>query len=258
MIHERKHTVTIATRRRRRRCLTYAFFLAVLVVVGLMILPARHTACRIPASKGGYDRYLLYMPAGYRITPFKKWPLILFLHGSTERGTNVEDVRRLGLPAALDGGLRIPFLVVSPQIGPEEIWSSASLKKLLDRVMKELRVNPDRIYLTGWSLGGYGAWNMAESYPNLFAAAAPVSGGGDPELAHLIRDIPFWVFHGLQDVNVSPYQSMEMVQALQWAGADVKLTMYRDLAHDCWAETYGNRELYRWFLSNKRKPQTKK
>lgn len=253
----RKRRLTIAALRRRRKLLAYAFLVFLCLLSGFLILPARQTARRVPAARDGYGRHLLYRPAGYGVTPFRKWPLILFLHGSTERGDEVRDVRRLGLPAALDRGLNIPFLVVSPQLDADESWSPAALKKFLDAVLPGLRVDPQRIYLTGWSLGGFGSWYTAETYPGFFAAVAPVSGGGDPELAYLLRGLPVWAFHGARDGNVSPQESIDMVQALRDAGAKVKFTLYPDLAHDCWAETYGNRDLYKWFLANQRKPQKK-
>lgn len=248
---------TLALLRRRRQLLSRTLPVLAAALVVLWLLPPSQKAVRIKAAKGEYDRFLLSLPPGYRAMPFHKWPVILFLHGSTERGTDVNDVRRLGLPAALDGGLRIPAIVVSPQIPEDTAWESRALKKLLDAVLPGLRADRSRLHVTGLSLGGFGTWNLVETYPDLFAAAAPVSGGGDPEMAYAIRDVPVWIFHGLNDVNVSPYQSMAMAEAMLWQGAEVKVTMYRDLAHDCWTETYGNRDLYRWMFSHRRKPQPK-
>jgi predicted peptidase len=102
-------------------------------------------------------------------------------------------------------------------------------------------------------MGGYGTWSLATEYPERFAAIAPICGGGDPKKAHLLKDMPVWVFHGAKDTVVPPERSEEMVNALKEAGGNVQYTVYPEADHDSWTETYNNPKLYEWFLKHKRK-----
>ncbi len=198
-------------------------------------------------------RYLLYLPDGYRADAKKKWPLILFLHGSTEKGDDVQIVKRRGLPAYLEQSRSFPFLVISPQLPEDqERWDPGEMKALLDAVLTDLRVDRDRLYLTGWSLGGNGVWSMAARYPELFAAIAPIAGWGDVDSARALRNLPVWDFHGAKDTNVLPEESVAMVRAVRQQGGRVRFTLYPDLDHDCWSTVYGNAELYEWFLRHPR------
>ena len=118
--------------------------------------------------------------------------------------------------------------------------------------MATYRVDPDRVYLTGLSMGGYGTWALAAAHPEKFAAAVPICGGGDPDTAPRLKDIPLWVFHGAKDSTVLPRESKRMVEAVKKAGGDVKLTIYLDAGHDSWTATYDNPDLYKWLLDHKR------
>ncbi len=198
-------------------------------------------------------RYLLYLPGSYHSDGKKRWPLILFLHGSTEKGDDVEIVRRNGLPAYLEQVRSFPFIVISPQLPEDkERWNPAELKALLDALLPDIRVDRDRMYLTGWSLGGNGVWRMATSYPDLFAAIAPVAGWGDTDEAKVLKDVPVWAFHGAKDTNVLPSESSSMVEALRKAGGKVRFTLYPDLDHDCWTAVYESSKLFEWFLQHHR------
>ena len=196
--------------------------------------------------------YLLYLPAEYNKDVNKKWPMILFLHGIGERGTDVGRVAATGLPKALKDKKEIPFVVVSPQCPANTWWRSFDLDVLLDAVMEKYRIDPDRVYLTGLSMGGFGAWELAAAYPQRFAAVAPMCGGGNPASVRRMRSLPFWVFHGDADKTVPVKLSDDMVEALKQAGADVKYTRYPGVGHDCWTQSYNNPELYDWFLSHVR------
>ncbi|HUI70248.1 MAG TPA: prolyl oligopeptidase family serine peptidase [Spirochaetia bacterium] len=198
-------------------------------------------------------RYLLYLPGSYSSNERKKWPLILFLHGSTEKGSDVQIVKRSGLPAYLEQLRGFPFIVISPQLdADQERWDPTEIKMLLDAVLPGLRVDRDRIYLTGWSLGANGVWRMAIKYPYLFAAIAPIAGWGDTNGAKALKNTPTWVFHGAKDTNVPPGESSSMVEALRKEGAKVRFTLYPDLDHECWMLTYQNDKLYDWFLQHRR------
>ncbi|MDD5622755.1 MAG: prolyl oligopeptidase family serine peptidase [Actinomycetota bacterium] len=192
--------------------------------------------------------YLLFLPSDYYKEKTKNWPMILFLHGAGERGGNVEMLREVGVPKLAEEDKDFPFIVVSPLCPADRYWVPAVLKKLLDDVCGELRVDMDRIYLTGLSMGGYGTWDTAIKYPDIFAAIAPICGGGNPYWVYKLSDMPVWVFHGAQDTVVSPQESIKMVEALEKYGGNVKFTLYPELEHDCWTETYNNPELYEWFL----------
>jgi predicted peptidase len=195
--------------------------------------------------------YLLFLPEGYEEKPDEKWPLILFLHGSGERGEELAKVKIHGPPKIVESKSEFPFIVVSPQ-ARRRGWNPDALKALLDEVLADYRVDPDRVYLTGLSMGGYGTWTLAAEYPEYFAAIVPICGGGDPKEAGRLKNLPIWVFHGAKDEAVPLSRSEEMVKALKDEGADVKFTVYPEAEHDSWTETYDNPELYQWLLSHKR------
>jgi predicted peptidase len=195
-------------------------------------------------------KYLLYLPDNYKEQ--EKFPLVLFLHGSGERGNQIEFVKRHGPPRLVNEGKDFPFILVSPQCPKNERWNVAQLSELLNEIENSYKVDKERIYLTGLSMGGYGIWKMAAEYPERFAAILPVCGGGDFLNACVLKDIPHWVFHGAKDKIVSVQESERMVRALERCGGNVKFTVYPDAEHDSWTETYYNPEVYEWLLSNSR------
>jgi len=194
--------------------------------------------------------YLLYLPDGYEDSD-DAYPLLLFLHGAGESGDDLDKVKVHGPPKLIESGRDFPFIVVSPQ-SPGRGWDPQTLNALLDDLIGNLRVDEDRVYLTGLSMGGFGAWALATAHPERFAAIAPICGGGDPRTAARLKDLPIWVFHGAQD-NVVPLRASErMVNALKELGSDVKFTVYPDAGHDSWTETYNNPEFYDWLLDQSR------
>ena len=206
-------------------------------------------------------KYLLFLPAGYEAKARRRWPLLLFLHGSGERGADLRLVMKHGPPRLAAHRPEFPFIVVSPQCPAHRTWDTASLLALLDHVTKKLRVDRRRVYLTGISMGGYGVWNLAVAEPQRFAAVAPICGGGDvlpvflapPAKEKALRSLPVWAFHGARDELVPVSESERMVGALRRLGAtDVRLTVYPDAGHDSWTETYDNPKLYEWLLSRSR------
>ena len=199
------------------------------------------------------SEYLLYLPEDYEENSHKTWPLILFLHGSGERGDNLDLVNKNALPKLISEGKNFPFVVASPQCPSGRRWSSDDLNLLLDELIINNNIDPDRVYLTGLSMGGFGTWDLATRSPLRFAAIAPVCGGGNPDLACQLKDIPTWVFHGAKDKVVFPYQSERMVEALKACGGNVKYTLYPEADHDSWTNAYSNPELYDWFLQHKKK-----
>ena len=195
-------------------------------------------------------KYLLYLPKDYRQKP--SWPLVLFLHGIGERGNDLQLVKKQGLPKLLAAGMEFPFIVVSPQCPNDHWWEPLELKTLLDEVVEKYKVDRDRLYVSGLSMGGFGTWALAAYQPDRFAALAPICGGGEPLWAARFARVPTWVFHGAKDPAVPLERSRQMVEALKRAGGNVKFTVYPEAQHDCWTETYANPQLYQWLLAQKR------
>lgn len=191
--------------------------------------------------------YLLYLPKDYNASN-ENFPLVLFLHGAGERGTDIEKVKTHGLPKLINQGKDFPFIVVSPQCPDNIFWNIDILIALLNDVVAKYRVDTNRIYVTGLSMGGHGTWELAMRQTNRFAAIAPVCGWADTSKACSIAHIPIWVFHGAKDVVVPIAASEQMVEKLKSCGANVKFTVYPEANHDAWTETYNNEELYKWFL----------
>jgi predicted peptidase len=201
--------------------------------------------------------YLLYLPKDYGIDNEHSWPMILFLHGIGERrngGEELERVKMIGLAKLVVQQPDFPFVVVSPQCPSNSWWTYEleSLNALLEHILETHAVDSDRVYLTGLSMGGYGAWALAGVYPERFAAVVPICGGGVPPLVNQMRRLPVWAFHGTDDETVPLSESQRMVNALKSLGGDVQLTVYPGVGHDSWTQTYANPELYNWFLTHKR------
>src|SRR5204862_2816785 len=189
------------------------------------------------------------------------WPLMLFLHGSGERGTDIWKVATHGPPKKVTEDAEFPFILVSPQCPEHRIWSNDELIGLLDEITRKYAVDLNRVYLTGLSMGGYGAWNLGLAYPEKFAALAPICGGGDlinailsiRERPEALKSLGVWAFHGAKDPVVPLSESQRMVDFLKkLAGKDVKLTVYPEAQHDSWTQTYDNPELYKWLLEQRR------
>lgn len=194
--------------------------------------------------------YLLYKPKGF--DEQDKWPLLLFLHGAGERGADLEKVKVHGPPKLVAAGKELPFVIVSPQCPANSWWDSRALLALIDHVVATGKIDEDRIYVTGLSMGGYGTWKLLADAPDRFAAAAPICGGGIPYLTRKHAHVPTWVFHGAKDFVVPLSASEAMVDGLKRSGAEPKFTIYPEADHDSWTETYNNDELYDWLLSHRR------
>lgn len=201
--------------------------------------------------------YLLFLPRDYDADPDRRWPLILFLHGSGEAGDHPASLKAHGPQRLFEDNRYLPFLLLAPQCPRDEGWHTrwalAALGALLADVTRYYRVDPDRVYVTGASMGGVGTWAVAAAYPDSFAAIAPISGWAMPDLVGRLCRIPCWIFHGAQDPIVSADDSRLMEARLKRAGAEVRLTVYPDAGHDAWTVTYDHPELYEWFLAHRRR-----
>ncbi len=209
---------------------------------------------RARVSRNVSGRYLLYLPPGYETQKRKRWPLVLFLHGAGERGDALEQVKTHGPPKLVAEGREFPFILASPQCPADQFWDVMALGALVDVLLKEYRAAPNRVYLTGLSMGGYGTWALAQAFPDRFAALVPICGGGRALAVKKIAHLPIWVFHGAKDNTVPLGESERMVNALKKAGAKkVRFTVYPDAGHDSWTETYLNDKLYTWLLAQRRR-----
>jgi predicted peptidase len=213
------------------------------------------------STRRGELPYLLHLPRGYSPHAGKPWPLLLFLHGAGERGTNVQRAGIHGPMSLVRRGTNLPFVIVAPLCPAGERWQNDSLSLLLDHVTKKYHVDRKRVYLTGLSMGGYGTWSLGVTQPERFAAIAPICGGGTRidlilggrDKAAALKSLPIWAFHGAKDKVVPLDESERMVAALKNIGVkDIKLTVYPDADHDSWTETYKNPEFYEWLLKQKR------
>ena len=198
--------------------------------------------------------YLLYVPDDYGKEQ-KDWPLIVFLHGAGERGSNLDKVKGSGLAKLAERGEYLPFIIVSPRCKPDKWWANygEQIMAIIDETVENYNVDESRIYLTGSSLGGYGTWSIACAYPERFAAIAPICGGGHPFVVHNLKNIPVWAFHGAKDNVVPLSESQRMVNAVNKAGGNAKLTVYPDVGHGSGNKAYNDKELYKWFLSYQKK-----
>lgn len=230
---------------------------------------AQSTNVALPSDKTEWKtsetiemQYLFYVPKDYDAKSKQRWPLMLFLHGAGERGTNVQRVAVHGPMSMVKAGKDFPFVIVAPLCPEGERWQNDSLLGLLERVGKKFKVDTNRVYLTGLSMGGYGTWNLGIAHPEKFAAIVPICGGGsviDVTLAgynkprNPLIDLPVWAFHGAKDPVVPVEESERMINAMKKIRAkEAKLTVYPEATHNSWTETYNNGELYEWLLKHSR------
>ena len=234
-----------------------------LLLLGLLSACASGPAPVLPGPKSGADvasfsaprqwQYLVLLPAGYE-QGSQSWPLVVFLHGSGERGTDVTKVAVNGPPMLTAKGKAFPFILVSPQCPDGLLWSGPEVDTFVELIARRYRVDPKRVYLTGLSMGGYGVWEAGMYNPQRYAALVPVCGGGySADTAYRLKDIPIWAFHGGKDPYVPLAEAKEYVDAVNAAGGHAKLTNYPEAGHDCWTETYANPALYEWLLAQSRK-----
>lgn len=195
--------------------------------------------------------YALHVPEN---TKKDKKPLIVFLHGSGEKGTDIEKVKVHG-PFKYLKTNSVDAYVLAPQCPEGEYWDSEVLHRLILKVVKDNNIDEKRIYLTGLSMGGWGAWNLAFAYPDMFAALVPVAGFVDrvPMIENCkIGEIPIRIFHGLLDDVVDIQYSEMIYKKLKPCAKDIKLTIFDDANHDSWTRVYDNPEIYEWMLKQKK------
>ncbi len=197
-------------------------------------------------------KYILEVPK--TSNPDTLFPLLIFLHGSGERGDSVDLVRVHGPWKFLESHPEYGFIILAPQCHSDDYWNPAALDLLVSEIIRKYPVDTMRIYLTGLSMGGYGTWDFAFYHPQRFAAIAPVCGSSIQFRLRSVtlKDMPIWIFHGALDDVVPIDNSVEVVKRLIELGNPVKFTVYPYANHDAWTKTYQNEELYKWFLEHQR------
>jgi predicted peptidase len=243
--------------------------------VSLFVVPAEAKKVqtgfldRTVAVAGTEYKYQVFVPDNW--TPKKKWPVILFLHGAGERGDDGLVQTEVGIGTAIRRyRSRVPAIVVMPQCRKDAWWASDAMGDVamaaLAQEQKEFHGDPQRVYLTGLSMGGYGTWYLAGQYPGKFAAIAPICGGIlMPDLARkqspdhmkpyteaaskIGKFTPVWIFHGGDDPVVPPSESQRMAAAMKALGGEVKYTEYPGVGHNSWEKAYAEPELFIWMLS---------
>lgn len=204
------------------------------------------------------NNYLIYLPENYNEKDTQNsWPLLLFLHGAGEIGTDIEKIKGHGLPRLIKEGKQFPFIVVSPQANKFG-WQPDILYELLQNIKTNYKVDNERVYLTGLSMGGAGTWDLAIKYPEEFAAIIPICGRADTSKIWRLRNMPVWCFHGDKDEIVPFADSWKMINSLKNYNPSARLTVYPGVGHDSWTATYENDSIYRWLLSHKRFRYTEK
>jgi predicted peptidase len=198
-------------------------------------------------------------------------PLVLFLHGAGERGSDNKAQLRWGVWRFVEDSVQQehPSIVVAPQAPEEQYWGKLdwreSLKmseepakpmkltlQLLEKLKQDFNIDSDRMYITGLSMGGFGTWDTIARYPDMFAAAAPVCGGGDVTKAHLLSDLPIWNFHGALDDVVPPELSRDMIAAIRYAGGNPGYSEFPDTGHFSWIPAYNEPMLVDWLFSHRK------
>ncbi len=218
-------------------------------------------------------RYVVYVPHDY--TPDKAWPLIVFLHGAGERGSDGLIQTEVGIGTAIRRHADwFPAIVLFPQCPESKFWDViiGDIERAMTKTQQEYRIDPDRIYLTGLSMGGYGVWLWGAKKTDTFAALMPICGGGDmselllmsrkppvydfgsmEERVKKLSKVPIWAFHGADDETVPPDRSRRMVKLVKDAGGDVKYTEFPKTGHNSWDAAYGEEKHILWLLKQKKR-----
>jgi predicted peptidase len=229
--------------------------LATVAVASIPLCPALadQVAGTSDATMVNNLQYLLYTPEGYESSS-DAFPLVVWLHGGDQGGADIEKLKTGGLPKMIADGEELPFLVFSPQNPSEELlFPIERVKNALDQVVADHRVDASRIYLVGYSRGGFGAWSMAEQFPETFAAVVPIAGGGIRHYLNRTGEaVAFWVFHGEEDETIPLSDSVVMYQRLKELDRDARLSVLEGVDHaEVEAAALGDPAFFEWLLEQR-------
>lgn len=221
-------------------------FLLTTLLLLTAFVPAR---AQVKGKTSAKYAYQLYLPKEYGDSK-KAYPLVIYLHGGSQRGNDLTKLDIYGLPYLVKQGKDFDFIMVAPQCPEGKFWSTENwLDSLYTDITTQHRIDRNRVYLTGISMGGYGTWQMAVAYPNTFAAILPLCGGCDDSTRICrIRHVPVWTFHGTADDMVPFDETERLVKRLKTCGGTVQFTRLKNEGHDI-QYLYENRKLYDWLLS---------
>lgn len=197
--------------------------------------------------------YLMYTPDGYEASK-GTYPLVVWLHGGDQGGSDIEKVKSSGIPKLIAGGKQLPFLVFSPQNPSEELlYPIEKVEAALEEVISKYRVDSSRIYVVGYSRGGFGAWALAEQFPEKFAAVVPIAGGGNRHYLNRTNEkTAFWVFHGTNDDVIPLSDSVTMYERLKTLKRDARLSVLEGVSHsDVEMSALNDPELWDWLLKQR-------
>lgn len=262
-------------------------FLTLSLFLLSVCLPFSHPACLFADADADFEShiytdvggeklpYRLLKPAGYDAA-HGPYPLLIFLHGAGERGTDNRLQLTHGKPFMRKAAAEYGSFVLAPQCPPDGIWSGRHwtekshvlskepprqmrlLVELLEKLQKDYPIDSDRLYIMGLSMGGFGTWDIIQRYPQRFTAAAPICGGGDEESAAHIVSVPIWVFHGDADAAVPVARSREMIKALKSAGGKPRYSEYPGVGHNSWTQAFNEPELLKWMFEQRRGANNRK
>lgn len=190
---------------------------------------------------------LVYLPNEYA-KDWRRWPVIVFLHGAGLRGADVSMVRRDALPLLIDQGLRLPAIVVSPQCAAGCRWDNAAVLEVVEQLIEDYRADEHRIYLTGYSMGAAGAWKVAAAAPKRFAAMVTIAGGANPRIANKLTALPIWAFHGVQDDVVPISSTARLINAIRESGGAPRFTALAEKGHNIAIEVLSDEGTISWML----------
>ena len=203
----------------------------------------------ITTNRSVEDNYLLYLPQKYKSSQ-DSWPLVIFLHGSGSSIEDIEKIRTGGPPQLFETGKDSAFILLAPQLYANVPWDVERVHAMVLEVINEHNVDIRRIYVTGLSRGGFGCWELAVTYPDLFAAVAPISARDIPGVERL-KTSNIWIFHGQDDDGVPWQGSQFMYNRLNNAGANVQLSLLEGVGHNAWDYAYSSDEFWSWLLAQK-------
>jgi predicted peptidase len=244
------------------RALETLLCLAVLSLVGQLAWPSLRSYVALPRpgklgiiknpvleiAPGLADECLVYLPKDYERSS-RPWPLLLYLHGAGASGNDIKQPLKSGLPALLKQGRQLPMIVIGPQCREGGPWSPTDLESLLEEMIRRYRVDNQRVFVAGYSMGGSGAWELAAAIPEQLAGMASIAGAARPTDGSALKSLPIWAFHGDHDDVVNVSASQAAIDVVRQAGGTPQLTIFEGADHGIENRVFGGGELFEWMAA---------